>query len=204
MPQCSEVETLPVYDPGSAVPPPPPHGWYPLNALFLGSPAVLPAPPLWCGCFPPCGVVWCGVVWCGVVWCGVVLPAVWLFPPLWCGVVWCGVVWFSPRCGCFPPCGVVWCGVVWFSPRQQQQHQRHHHHHHRPHHRHQHHFLLVLTTQAHAARKRICDIDGCFFRNYFICLCHMSCITCMYVCVYVCMYVCRHVVSSYILMEVSK
>ena len=63
---------------------------------------------------------------------------------------------------------------------------------------------VVLTTQAHAARKRICDIDACFFRNYFICLCHMSCITCMYVCVYVCMYVCRHVVSSYILMEVSK
>ena len=82
---------MPIYDPGSAVPPP------------LPPPMVPPhPPPLWCGvvvgCFPPPPVVWCGVV----VGC---------FPPP-CGVVWfgCGLWWFPP----FPPCGVVWVG--WFPP----------------------------------------------------------------------------------------
>ena len=75
-----------IYDPGSAVPPPPPQ-WF------------LPTPPLWCGvvvgCFPPPPVVWCG---CGL------LP-----PSLWCGVVrvWALVV---------PPLHPLWRGMGWVVP----------------------------------------------------------------------------------------
>ena len=75
-----------IYDPGSAVPPPPsPPQWF------------LPTPP-------PCGVVWRWVASPPpVVWCGVVVGC---FPPP-SGVVWfgCGLWWFPP----FPP--VAWCGL---------------------------------------------------------------------------------------------
>ena len=56
-----------IFDPGSAVPPPP-----------LPPPMVPPHPPLWCGvvvgCFPP-------PLWCGVVWLWVASP----LPVVWCG-----------------------------------------------------------------------------------------------------------------------
>ena len=60
---------------------------------------------------------------------------------------------------------------------------------------------VVLTTQAHAARKQSATSTVVSFViiSFASVTCHVS-----HVCMYVCMYVCRHVVSSYILLEVSK